>query len=143
MRVRLKTFVFVLLCATFALYSVYVWTAGTQSRQNRPPSPEAMRGMALFQSKNCVACHQFYGLGGHMGPDLTNVVSAPGKGVAYAEAFIRNGTTKMPDFKFDKGQVDALIAFLEYVDASGNYAPRQAKINWNGSVSYGNGARRR
>ncbi len=125
--------------AVFAFYSVYVWTGGTDVRQGPAPSAKAMRGMALFQSKNCVACHQFYGLGGHMGPDLTNVVSAPGKGIDYARAFIRNGTATMPDFKFDENQIDALIAFLKYVDQSGTYAPRRSKPNWNGTASYATG----
>ena len=140
---KLKHLVLLFLCTAFALYSVYVWTAGTHVRRGHPPSAIAMNGMALFQNKNCIACHQFYGLGGHMGPDLTNVVSAPGKGVAYAKAFIRNGSAKMPNFNFDEKQIEALIAFLGYVDATGIYAPRQSKINWNGSVTYGTGPRRR
>jgi len=136
---NLKRLVLLFLGAVFALYTVYVWTDGTDVRQGPAPSAKAMSGMALFQSKNCVACHQFYGLGGHLGPDLTNVVSAPGKGIDYAKEFIRNGTATMPDFKFNENQIAALIAFLKYVDQSGTYAPRRSKPNWNGTASYATG----
>ena len=93
-------------------------------------------GLALFQEKNCVACHQFYGLGGYMGPDLTNVISAPDKGPDYARAFIESGSAKMPDFGFSEAQVDDLVRFLEFVDASGRYRPELAEISWNGTVDY-------
>ena len=95
-----------------------------------------MAGQALYQEKNCIACHQLYGLGGHMGPDLTNVISAPDKGAAYARAFIESGTEKMPDFGLDEAQVDTLVQFLEFVDSTGTYPPRQPKINWYGTVAY-------
>jgi hypothetical protein len=42
----------------------------------------------------------------------------------------------MPDYGFDTAEVDALVRFLEFVDSSGTYAPRQAAINWTGTVAY-------
>jgi len=123
-------------CAAFAIYSVYVWTAGTELPRSLPADPQVAAGFALFQEKNCVACHQFYGLGGHMGPDLTNVISAPDKGADHARAFIESGTAKMPDYGLDAAEVDALLRFLAFVDSSGAYAPRQAAINWTGTVAY-------
>ncbi len=131
-----KRGMFLSFCAAFAAYSVYVWTAGTLSEQSLPPSRQAMAGQTLYQEKNCVACHQLYGLGGHMGPDLTNVISAPDKGADYARSFIESGTEKMPDFGLDEAQVDALVQFLEFVDSAGTYPPRQPEINWYGTVAY-------
>lgn len=92
--------------------------------------------MALFQEKNCIACHQFYGLGGYMGPDLTNVISGPGKGADYAKSFIENGTSKMPNFGLSASEIDDLVRFLEFVDSSGVYPPEKPKIRWNGTVAY-------
>ncbi len=123
-------------CAAFAVYSVYVWTAGTDLPRSRPADPQVAAGFALFQDKNCVACHQFYGLGGHMGPDLTNVISAPDKGADYARAFIESGTSKMPDYGFDDAEVDALIRFLEFADSAGTYPPRRPEITGYGTVVY-------
>jgi len=126
-------------CAAFAVYSVYVWTAGTDIQQSRPTDHRVKAGLALYQEMNCIACHQLYGLGGHMGPDLTNVVSAPDKGVDYARAFIENGSSKMPDFGLSQTQIDALVQFLKFVDSTGTYPPKHPEISWNGTVAYGAG----
>lgn len=131
-----KRRIFALLCAAFAVYTGYVYTLGTEIAGSHPLTAEVEDGLALFQDSNCIACHQFYGLGGYMGPDLTNVVSAPGKGVQYARAFIQFGTASMPDYGFDETQVDCLIEFLAFVDASGEYPPQQPRINWYGTVDY-------
>ncbi len=131
-----KRWIFGTLCAAFAVYSLYVWTAGTELPQVRPPGQQVTAGLALYQEKNCIACHQLYGLGGHMGPDLTNVVSAPDKGVDYARAFIENGTSKMPDYNLSEAQVDALVQFLEFVDSTGTYPPKHPEISWYGTVVY-------
>lgn len=79
----------------------------------------AGKGKLLFQKNNCISCHQIFGLGGYMGPDLTNVISAPGKGELYAKSFIKNGTQRMPNFNFTDEEADALIAYLKQVDAAG------------------------
>ncbi len=126
-------------CAAFAVYSVYVWTAGTDIQQSRPADHRVKAGLALYQEMNCIACHQLYGLGGHMGPDLTNVVSAPDKGVDYARAFIENGSSKMPDFGLSQTQVDALVQFLKFVDSTGTYPPKHPETSWYGTVAYSAG----
>jgi nitric oxide reductase subunit C len=137
MTLSYKRVIFGSFCAAFAVYSAYVWTAGTDIPKNQPPGHQVKAGLALFQEKNCIACHQLYGLGGHMGPDLTNVVSAEGKGPDYARTFIENGTSKMPNFNFNETQVAALIQFLGFVDSSGTYPPKNPEITWYGTVAYG------
>ncbi|MCP4327291.1 MAG: cytochrome c [Alphaproteobacteria bacterium] len=134
--VLLKRAILVSFCAAFAVYSIYVWTAGTDLPRSHALDPQVAAGFALYQDKNCVACHQFYGLGGHMGPDLTNVISTPDKGADYARAFIESGTGKMPDYGFDEADVDALVRFLEFVDSAGTYPPRRPELNWDGTVAY-------
>lgn len=124
------------LCAAFAVYSLYVYTAGTESAQGRPLTPSVKAGLDLFQEKNCVACHQFYGLGGYLGPDLTNVISDPDKGGAYARSFLESGTERMPDYGFGQSEIDDLIRFLEFVDATGRYPPQQPELRWYGTVAY-------
>lgn len=122
------------LFAIFMAYSTYVYTAGTRVPQPVPLDDQVSAGLMLFQEKNCIACHQFYGLGGYMGPDLTNVISTPGKGPLYAAAFIKNGTGRMPNFHFTGQEADALIAFLTYVDAGGKYPPENYRVSWYGTM---------
>lgn len=124
------------LSASFAAHSIYVYTAGTARPHDPPPSVEVRAGYAVFQAKNCIACHQLYGLGGYMGPDLTNVVSGPAKGADYARGFIEFGTARMPDFNLSPAEVDNLIHLFEYTAASGPYPPRAPKLNWYGTVDY-------
>ena len=60
---------------------------------------EAITGKVLYQKYNCTACHQIYGLGGFLGPDLTIVVSQQGKGEAY-KSFPAKWHTKNAGFSF-------------------------------------------
>lgn len=96
-------------------------------------SDEARAGQLVFQKYNCIACHQFYGLGGYMGPDLTNVIS--NRGPALARAFITSGTATMPNLHLDEAEIDALIAYLTFVDGTGRYPPQTYQVNWYGTVS--------
>ncbi len=127
---------FVMLCIAFIPYSAYVYTRGTEASNNAPMSGEARYGQQLFQEHNCIACHQFYGLGGYMGPDLTNVVS--NRGSAYARAFLMSGTQRMPNFDLSDSELDALVAFLEFVDTTGRYPADEYQVNWFGTVMQDN-----
>ncbi len=120
------------LCLAFIPYSAYVYTRGTEASHSAPMSEQARHGQQLFQDHNCIACHQFYGLGGYMGPDLTNVVS--NKGSAYARAFLMSGTLRMPNFNLDETELDAMLAFLEFVDTTGRYPADDYQVNWYGTV---------
>ncbi len=129
-----KLAVFGGLCASFFAYSSYVYTAGTHVPQPLALTDSVSHGYRLFQQHNCISCHQFYGLGGYMGPDLTNVISSQGIGPLYAREFMRAGTARMPDFCLSERDLDALIAFLEYVDATGTYPAKNYTIRWFGTV---------
>ena len=130
---------FLLLLCVFAVQSYYVYTDGTAMAGLPPASESAIRGQQVFRDKNCTACHQFYGLGGYMGPDLTNIISHEDKGEDYARFFIEEGTIKMPNFDLAEAQVDDLIAFLKYVDMAGQYNPAEGTITWFGAVKYNRG----
>lgn len=123
---------FALLCAAFIPYSLYVYTQGTAAPDAARVTAEIRHGQQLFQQHNCVACHQFYGLGGYMGPDLTNVIST--KGTAYARAFMMAGTQRMPNFNLEETELDALVAYLEFVDESGKFPLVDYRVDWYGTV---------
>jgi len=48
--------------------------SGEQQRQDYLLPPSALRGEALFRTKQCVVCHSIGGLGGEVGPDLGRTV---------------------------------------------------------------------
>ena len=122
-----------MLSAAFIVYTSHIYTSGTAAEHVQPMGDEARQGQQLFQDNNCMACHQFYGLGGYMGPDLTNVIS--NRGEAYSRAFITAGTERMPNFELNIEEVDALLAFLAFVDQTGTYPPTDYDVRWNGSVA--------
>ena len=124
----------ILLITAFVIYTDFVYTIGTEKNNSSPLTEDVKQGKMLWQEKNCSACHQLYGLGGYMGPDLTNVISSQGKGEFYAEAFLRSGAKVMPNFHFSNDEVKSLIAFLKYVDASGKFPVRNFELTMYGTV---------
>ena len=128
-----KRAIFGTLSVAFVIYTAQVYTSGTERQHGPSISDEARYGQQIFQDRNCIACHQFYGLGGYMGPDLTNVISNSGEPVA--RALIMNGTVRMPNFNLSLEETDALIAYLTFVDKTGTFPPKDYDVRWNGAVA--------
>lgn len=89
-------------------------------------------GKKTWQRYNCNACHQLYGLGGYLGPDLTNVYSK--RDTNYLKAFMSSGTIVMPDFHLSEKEKSDIIAFFKNIDASGKSDPSSFTINRDGSI---------
>lgn len=125
--------ILLLIVGVFAVYNFIIYkTAG--SEYTNVLSFKASHGARLWQANNCNSCHQLYGLGGYLGPDLTNVYTAPGKGPDYIKAFLNSGVKAMPKFHFSKEEQEALIVFLEEVDRSGYYPNYNADVHADGWV---------
>jgi nitric oxide reductase subunit C len=95
-------------------------------------SDKERHGAQVFQDYNCIACHQFYGMGGYMGPDLTNVIS--NRGTAYARAFIAAGTATMPNLGLAENEIDSVVDYLAFVDKTGTYPVENYEVRWYGAV---------
>ena len=121
------------LLVMFAVYNAVIYTQGTSN--NTPKlSATALAGQTLYQKNNCTACHQFYGLGGYLGPDLTNIASNKNKGPAYAKAFLNSGINAMPKFNFTEEEQNAIVQFLIEVDKCGHYPILKGEANSSGWV---------
>lgn len=117
------------LVGLFVMQSAFTWTTATEvSDAHASYNASAQRGAQLYRDFNCTACHQFYGLGGYMGPDLTNVVVAQGKGEAYAKGIILSGTQRMPAPGLTPPQADDLVAYLKAAAATGQYPIRSMEL---------------
>ena len=81
--------------------------------------PDTEPGVRLWRSRNCAACHALYGLGGHLGPDLTNVISRRGR--PYAAYVLSAGKGRMSAYALTESEGDALLDYLESFDALGQY----------------------
>jgi nitric oxide reductase subunit C len=126
---------FLFLCTLFLVYSFSIYFIPlSQNTKTNFDIKTASEGHLVWQKYNCQSCHQLYGLGGYLGPDLTNVYSVKGKGQVWIKALLKSGTTQMPSFNLTLEEENKLIEFLKSTDASGLADPRQFKIKSNGMI---------
>ncbi len=116
----MKILIFLALFVTYIIYSAVVYTKGTENNLafSQTEWEQINHGKLLFQQYNCTACHQLYGLGGYLGPELTTAYSDVHRGESYIKAFLKNGGIRMPNFHFSEEDIKALISYLKYVDAA-------------------------
>ncbi len=128
----LKVRAFLLLAMVFACYNWFVYTHA-QPSTDAGLSPSAQKGQALWLQHNCNSCHQLYGLGGYLGPDLTNVYAH--KGAPYTKAMLNSGVRVMPRFSFSEEEMEAMVAFLQEVNKTGSFPDKNAFIGYDGWVN--------
>lgn len=114
----------------YAAFSAFVFQANSGAPV--AATVEAKEGRLLFQKYNCIACHQFYGLGGNLGPDLTNSAA---KGDDYVKAFLKSGSRTMPNFNLTEKEINALVEFLKYTNTTGSADPRSFTLTPYGTAS--------
>ena len=128
--------IFALLTISFLVYSFTIYlTPLTTGKVDVPADQQALEGRLVWQKYNCQSCHQLYGLGGYLGPDLTNVYSAEGKGEVVIRAMVKSGVKQMPAFDLSESEMKKLLAFLRTVDASGHSDPRRFRTEMTGMIN--------
>ncbi|MDI1354492.1 MAG: cytochrome c [bacterium] len=134
MKIKVKL-IFALLCVAFVIYSLSIYLVPIRKHLNSAPNATlASKGRLVWQDYNCESCHQLYGLGGYMGPDLTNIYSCKGKGPIYIKALVKSGTGLMPPFHLTEEEETNLLHFLRSTDESGSADPRNFTINALGMI---------
>lgn len=116
----LKIYVFSTFFAAYSFYTVLIYLTGTKETAptNISFDSKTQEGKKIYQQYNCASCHQLYGLGGYLGPELTTDYSNPERGPLLMRAFLENGGQRMPNFHFSKEQIDCIMSYLRYVDAT-------------------------
>lgn len=80
-----------------------------------------------WRSAGCQSCHSVLGLGGHIGPDLTNIASRASPG--HVRAVVRAGFPGMPGYdRLKERTLDAIVVYLQEVDGLGRYPPSDLKL---------------
>lgn len=98
------------LVACFAVQTGLVYS----DERHEPLSEAAVRGRQLFHENSCQVCHQLYGQGGFLGPDLTNAASRVDD--TRLASLLTVGSGQMPAFGFSPDQIADLKALLEQID---------------------------
>ena len=121
----------------FFISTGIIYTSGTSYKVGEVYfSDEAKKGKIAFQRHNCIACHQVYGLGGFMGPDLTNSMSTGNNKEAIARAYLKVGTLKMPNFELSEEEIEQLISYLKYLDEASIYPVVDFEISPLGTIIF-------
>lgn len=121
--------VFVVILSLFLGYSVYLYFIPMDRVK---PDDVIVKGKKVWLKYNCNSCHQIYGLGGYLGPDLTNLMSRADSN--YLKALVLSGTQVMPKFKLNEHELSNLIHFLICVDSTGSSDPRTLKTTIYGAI---------
>ena len=118
--------IFLVLFVCFLAFSIWIYAIPLFS-----PNPYSEKelhlvaeGRLVWQKNNCHTCHQLYGLGGYLGPDLTNVYSRTSNNEAYIKGIIKSGVKQMPAFEISDDEMKALLHFLKNVDDTGTSNPQ-------------------
>lgn len=128
-----KIVILFILVTIFCIYNLFIYTQKDRDNPVRLQA-EALRGQQLWQSNNCWSCHQVYGLGGYLGPDLTNIYSISNKGPQYIKAFLNSGVKSMPKFNFSETEKNDIVAYLKFIDSTGYYPNYDASFKFTGWV---------
>ncbi len=109
-RASVKKAALACLVAAFVVQTTLVYT---DERQD-PLSAAALRGRTLWHENACQVCHQLYGQGGFLGPDLTNAASRVEASTLVS--LLTVGSGQMPALHLTDDQIDDLSAYLEALD---------------------------
>lgn len=98
------------LVATFVIQTGLVYSDDVDLRL----SDDAVEGRKLFHDGSCQVCHQLWGQGGFLGPDLTNAASRVDP--TRLASLMTVGSGQMPAFGYSEEQIRHLTIFLEEID---------------------------
>jgi nitric oxide reductase subunit C len=127
--------VFCCLCIAFLGFSFSIYLRPLSlTKYKGVDSVKASEGRLVWQKYNCQCCHQLYGLGGYLGPDLTNEYGKFSGNTDALKALFKNGFKQMPIYSLSQKEEKLLIEFLKETDASGSSDPRNYKFLKNGMI---------
>ncbi len=129
--------ILLVLVTAFTLYNFNIYTSKTNYTTIRL-SKKAIEGENIWLQNNCNSCHQIYGLGGYLGPDLTNVYSTKGKGEKLIKTVVNSAIKSMPKFNFNEDEKNLLVQFFKEIDQTGHYPDINATISNDGWVTIKN-----
>lgn len=107
---------------TFAIF--FALTAHTFTRiphltNQEDLTEQVAHGKRLWDESNCMGCHTILGEGGYYAPELTRVYER--RGAVFIRAMLEDpqgmypGERKMQEYPFTDEEIDAFIAYFEWV----------------------------
>jgi nitric oxide reductase subunit C len=129
------TGVFTLLFLGLTIHSHFVFPALTNEDRL---TPEVVAGKNVWNGNNCVNCHTLMGEGAYYAPDLTKITLH--RGDVYLTSFLEDPSRYyseaehgrlMPGPKLTAGEIQDVIAFLDWIAAieNQNWPPRPILVS--------------
>ena len=118
------------LVSAFVIQTTLVYTDDTRTKFDAL-SAKAQIGRRVWHENNCYTCHQVYGFGGFLGPDITNFA---GKAFDHEDLVemvtekLEEGPKQMPVFEFTREQIEGLVAYFEALDKTGIGQARATRV---------------
>ena len=120
---KAKLLMLATLLVCFIAQTVLVYA---DSSHATPLSDSAVLGRKIWHQRNCQACHQTYGFGGFLGPDLTN--AAQRLSFEQFESRLAQGQGQMPVFDLDTDEASNLWQYLEEISLTGIGQARSSSL---------------
>ena len=110
-----------------AIFAVQTWLVYSDpAGKDAALSPLASAGQTVWRENNCQSCHQLFGFGGFLGPDLTNAIGA--LSTERLDSVLTIGSGQMPAFELEPAERTALTAYLVEIAATGVSQPRLGDV---------------
>ena len=107
---KLKKRLMAVLVLCFVVQTSLVYS----DERSEPLSEAALAGRQIYHREGCQVCHQFYGQGGFLGPDLTNAASRVDS--TRLASLLTVGSGQMPAFGMSDEEIAQVSAFLTAMD---------------------------
>ncbi len=115
-----KLLIFLLICALATQSMLFYFALSNYNMFSL--TSEAECGHKIWLKSNCQSCHQIYGFGGFIGPDLTNSIERLTKD--QIKQILTLGSKQMPAFNFNINEQKSLIAYLKHLNTTGKSKPK-------------------
>lgn len=127
--------IYITLCIFFVAFTFSIYLKpNVHIEKTQFDNELASNGRLIWQKYNCQSCHQLFGLGGYLGPDLTNIISKYNNSDIYIKSLVKAGVKQMPSFTISDKDMESLIEFLKIANASGIADPKIFFINSVGMI---------
>lgn len=130
---RIVFTVYILLVISFLVNSIYIYTS-KMDPSGVVYSPQSDRGRMVWQKNQCQTCHQLFGLGGYLGPDLTHLMEDTLRGRMVLRSVVNNAPKQMPQYRLSEEEISSISFFLQTISMSGNGRPSKFKRSPSGMI---------
>ena len=114
---------FLVLWGLYLSVSIVAYTDFPRPPSGQPLTELEREGLAVWRHHNCQVCHQIYGFGGFLGPDLTNIVNDETSDGEFT-SILTYGLGRMPAFNLNSSDQSAILAYLRRLNRTGRSQPR-------------------